>query len=143
LKDYVDAQYIANPTEAPQGWVRAVPTPGTWFPCNYIVFEGLTAANIIVEATTENGHGYDAGGATYRAPINAIQLAPSGSFPVAVPPGKMTVTLAAGNVTITWEGDGTLQFATAVTGPWTDIGPTKPYVVAVTGKAAFFRVKGQ
>jgi len=141
LKGYVDAQYIANPDENPQGWVQAVPTPGTWVPCNFIVFEGLTAKDIIVEATTENGHGYEDGGTTYRAPINAIQLAPKGSFVVTKPPGQITITLAAGQITITWEGDGTLQSATSVTGPWTNIGPTKPYVATVTGKAVFFRVK--
>ncbi len=142
LKDYVNAAYIANASEAPQGWVQVAPTAGSWAPGNFIVFSNLTASSIIVEATTENGHGYDAGGTTYRAPINAIQLAPKNSFITTQPPGKMTITLAAGSVTITWEGDGTLQSAPAVTGPWTDIGPAKPHTEAVSGAAKFFRVKG-
>jgi hypothetical protein len=41
---------------------------------DYLVFRSLTAANIRIEATTENGQGF---GGTPRAPLNAVQLVPS------------------------------------------------------------------
>ncbi|MBI4659700.1 MAG: Ig-like domain-containing protein [Verrucomicrobia bacterium] len=67
-----------------------------------------------------------------------------GDFKVAgAEPGKMTVALAAGKISISWEGDGTLQSATSVTGPWTDVGSTKPFSAGTTGQAMYFRVKGQ
>ncbi|MBI2948855.1 MAG: Ig-like domain-containing protein [Verrucomicrobia bacterium] len=58
-------------------------------------------------------------------------------------PGRLTVTWAKPNISITWEGDGTLQSAASVTGPWTDVGATKPYSTGATGQATYFRVKGQ
>jgi hypothetical protein len=54
----------------------------------------------------------------------------------------MTITLSAGRVTINWEGDGILQSATDLKGPWTDIGPTKPWTGPASAPVMFFRVKG-
>jgi len=44
---------------------------------NYIVFRGLTAPAIRVEASTVAPLGFAASGTTFRAPIDAIQLIPS------------------------------------------------------------------
>jgi hypothetical protein len=48
-----------------------------------------------------------------------------------------------GSLSLQWTGSGTLQTASAVNGPWTDVGgATSPYNVNTTlGVAAFFRVK--
>jgi hypothetical protein len=55
---------------------------------------------------------------------------------------KLTAVLAAGNLTITWTGGGTLQSAGVVTGPWADVGgKTSPATVTASGAASFFRVK--
>jgi hypothetical protein len=124
-KDYVKAP-TANPMAQNLG--------------NYLVFSGLDAPNIIVESSTATGLGF---GNNPRAPINAIQLVPAGSGVVVVPPGKMTITRTGATVTITWEGDGTLQSATNPKGPWTDIGPTKPWTDPATAPMMFYRVKGQ
>jgi hypothetical protein len=40
---------------------------------DYLVFRGLTASDILIEATTANGLGYDPNGGP-RAPVNAVQL---------------------------------------------------------------------
>jgi hypothetical protein len=58
-------------------------------------------------------------------------------------PGKMTVTRSQATLSINWEGDGTLQSAASVTGPWTDVGATKPYSTGATSQTMYFRVKGQ
>jgi hypothetical protein len=58
---------------------------------------------------------------------------------------KITAALAAGgNITLTWTGNGTLQSAPAVTGPWTNqAGKTSPATVPASLQAEFFRVSGQ
>ncbi len=69
LFDYVRAQ---SPTNA-MSYVE-VPTSGTdtnYVAGTYMVFSGLTAPAITVEATTAGGLGFSG---TPRAPINAIQL---------------------------------------------------------------------
>jgi len=46
------------------------------------------------------------------------------------------------SVELTWAGCGTLQSATAVTGPWTDVpGATSPYIAPIVGTAKFFRLE--
>ncbi len=134
LTDWVDAQSPANPTN----YVQAVPAAGTWAVGNYIVFKNLKANSIKVLASTENGHGFSG---TPRAGVNAIQLVPTGGGG-GTPPGKMTIALAAGSVTINWEGSGMLQSAATVSGPWTDVGTAKPYTTPATG-TMYYRVKGQ
>ncbi len=132
LTDWVHAQSPANPTN----YVQVVPQAGTWAAGNYMVFKNLSASSIKVLGSTANGHGFSG---TPRAGINAIQLVPTSGGPVTGP--KMTIALASGNVTINWEGSGTLQSATSVNGPWTDIGTAKPYTTAATGAAMYYRVK--
>jgi len=43
---------------------------------SFIVFSGLTASNILIEATTGRGLGW---GSPARAPVNAVQIVPAGS----------------------------------------------------------------
>lgn len=69
LKEYVRVQSPTNSStfiEAPID-----PSSTNHAVGNFMVFEGLTAPAIIVEATTASGYGF---GGTHRAPINAIQL---------------------------------------------------------------------
>jgi len=115
---YVDVQAPMDPTT----YVQAIPTPGSWAVGNYIVFGGMTASSITVEATTEGGHGF---GGTPRAPINAIQLiAPTTVVPV---PAITIAKNADGTITISWTNGGTLQAATSILGPWQDVTDTSPY----------------
>jgi hypothetical protein len=45
-------------------------------------------------------------------------------------------------LTFSWSGGGTLQSATSVSGPWTDLtSATSPYKAPVTGSALFLRIK--
>jgi len=76
LKGYVIAQCSVNPTNH-----VAVPVglpPGQSGTGTYIVFAGLSAPNIVVEATTAGGLGF--GTTAFRAPINAVQIVPSRPF---------------------------------------------------------------
>ena len=60
--------------------------------------------------------------------------------PIANEPGKLTVSAAAGKVTVTWD-KGTLQTATAMTGPWTDSTAPSPVSETVATGAKFYRTK--
>jgi hypothetical protein len=59
--------------------------------------------------------------------------------------GPLTATQQGGKVVITWTGSGTLQSATAVSGPWTDVTPPptgNSYSVAPTAQAQeFYRLR--
>jgi hypothetical protein len=66
-----------------------------------------------------------------------------GDFRATEDPGAMTIGMVGTNVTIDWQGDGVLQQADSVTGPYTDVeNPAKPYTTAPTGAAKFYRVRG-
>ncbi len=121
----------ANPTDHV---LLANPTPATPSYGTYVVFKGLSAANIKIEATTENGFGQSG---TPRAPINAVQLvAPSGLLNPVVNPligfdnqGRIVYK-------------GTLQSSPTVNGTYTDVpGATSPYTLNPTGAAGFFRTR--
>jgi hypothetical protein len=131
LKPYVLAKSGTNPsshTAVPQNLGAGVHGEGT-----YIVFTGLTAPAIKIEASTVAPQGTSG---TPRAPINAIQLVPS------APPAKPTLAVkkTATGIEVTYQG--TLQSAAAVNGPYTDVGgATSPYTSATTGAPKFFRAR--
>jgi hypothetical protein len=131
LKGYVLATSDVNPSafkEVPQDGAAGVRGVG-----NYIVFRGLKAPSITIEASTEGAQG---GGTPPRAPINAIQLTPS--TPLAAP--KLSVAKTAAGLDVTYEG--TLQSSATVNGTFTDVaGATSPYKTTATGTATFFRAK--
>jgi len=131
LSGYQVVTAPANPTTLSQV-VNA--TPGVASPGNYLVFKGLSAASIVIEATTENGFGQ---GGTPRAPINAVQLvAPSGLLAPKVNP---TIAFdAQGRIVF----EGTLQRSATFNGTYTDVsGATSPFTVNPTGDAGFFRTR--
>ncbi|MBI4658882.1 MAG: hypothetical protein HY735_08565 [Verrucomicrobia bacterium] len=132
LKDYVRAQSGANPTEYVK--VPVPPPTGTHGVGNYIVFSGLNAANITIEATTAGGFAF---GSTPRAPVNAVQLvAPASS----APPIKILAERTAAGLKLTFTG--TLQSADSVAGPWTDVaGATSPRDIPFSGAGKFYRSK--
>jgi hypothetical protein len=80
-----------------------------------------------------------------NATANSMQVAEVELLGRIVAPKFTTMTRNAdGSVTVTWKGGGTLQAATAVTGPWEDVvGATSPYTFspAITGPALFGRIK--
>lgn len=54
----------------------------------------------------------------------------------------LTATRNGSQVTVSWTGQGTLEAAPAVSGPWTTVaGAANPYTTTATGAALFFRVK--
>lgn len=128
LKGNVLAQSAVNPT----AHVQAIPTatePGTG---TYVLFSGLSAANIRVEASTADGFGF---GTTPRAPINAIQLV---APPSSAPAPSLSATRTATGLTITFSGR--LQSADQVNGPYTDVaGATSPTTIEATGAGKYYR----
>jgi hypothetical protein len=113
---------LANPT-------ALTPSYGT-----YVVFKGLSASSIIIEATTQNGLGQSG---TPRAPVNALQLvAPSGLL---VPQVNPTIAFdAQGRIVF----EGTLQTSPTFNGTYTDVsGATSPYTVNPANAAGFFRTR--
>jgi hypothetical protein len=131
LKPYVLAKSGTNPTaykEVPQNLGAGVHGEG-----NYIVFTGLKVPSIKIEATTVAPQ---ATSGTGRAPINAVQLVPSA--PAAKP--TLSVKRNAAGVEVTYQG--TLQSATTVNGPYTDVsGATSPYSSPTSGAPKYFRAR--
>gem|GEM_PF-758306 len=131
LKPYVLAKSPTNPssfTMVPQNLGAGVHGEG-----NYIVFTGLKAPGIKIEATSVAPQGTSG---TPRAPMNAIQLVPS------APPAKPTLAVrkVATGIEVTYQG--TLQSAAAVNGPYTDVsGATSPHTSATTGAPKFYRAR--
>lgn len=120
-----------NPTDHV---LLANPAPLTPSYGTYVVFKGLSAASINIEATTENGLGQSG---TPRAPVNAIQLvAPSGLLDPKVNP---TIAFdAQGRIVF----EGTLQTSPTFNGTYTDVsGATSPYTVNPANAAGFFRTR--
>jgi hypothetical protein len=138
IRDYVFGTSLTNPSgfqETPLSTDRANPGAGT-----HIVVRGLTAAGIILEATTANGLG---GGTPPRAPINAIQFVTPATEAETEPPppgGSASIARTASGASITYTG--TLESADSVLGPWTPVaGATSPYAVTISGAAKFYRAK--
>jgi hypothetical protein len=131
LKGYVLADCDVNPTsykEVPQNLAAGVHGVGS-----YVVFKGLKAAAITIEATTVAPQG---GGTPPRAPINAIQLVPAAPAVGSTIVAKKTAT----GIEITYQG--TLQSADTVTGAFTDVaGATSPYSTPTTAAQRYFRSK--
>jgi len=61
-------------------------------------------------------------------------------------PGPLNYARSGNGITITWPAgqSATLQSATSVAGPWTDVaGASSPYNAQTTGAGTFYRLKGQ
>jgi hypothetical protein len=131
LRGYVLATSDTNPTtykEVPQNLAPGVHGVGT-----YIVFRGLKAPAITLEATTAAPQG---GGNPPRAPINAVQLVPSPVLPT-TPPTLGIKSVPAG-IEITFSGK--LQSADTAGGTYTDVaGATSPYTVKPTDAQRYYR----
>ena len=120
--NYVQAPLSSNPE-----------APGVG---NYMVFSGLTASNIQVQATTANGLG---GSATPRAPMEAIQLVVS---PAAYgPPAGLAVSISVTPSGLVLTFTGTLQSADQISGPWTDVPGTSPMTITPSAGMKFYRVR--
>ncbi len=89
---------------------------------------GLWTRGLSVEEVTKV---YAAGKS--KQPITSVTLAPP-----AAQPGKLAVSIANGNVTVTWDG-GTLQTASAITGPWTDAAGNGTATESASGASKFYR----
>ncbi|MCL4176566.1 MAG: hypothetical protein KJ072_02310 [Verrucomicrobia bacterium] len=72
--------------------------------------------------------------------VDYLMLIPTGG---ALPPEFTSVVINAnGSITVTWEGDGVLEAAPSVTGPWDAIeGATSPFTLEPTEAMLFGRIK--
>jgi hypothetical protein len=107
---------------------------------NYIVFRGLTAASIQIEATTADGIGDAAlvrGITNPRAPITAVQLVGPGTGSGGTTP-TISISTVAGVTKITFTG--TLTSSTTANGTYTAVpGATSPYTVNTGTGSTFYR----
>lgn len=98
---------------------------------------GAGSDNIV----TLKGINYSAEGGGNWMGIDYVQF---GGLPE-IPPEFTEFTVSAGKLTLTWTGDGALEWAPSVDGPWTAISPTpsSPYTedVILTEKSRFYRLK--
>jgi hypothetical protein len=61
-------------------------------------------------------------------------------LPLAQPPLRLTIVRQQAGIAIGWSGQGTLEEANAVTGPWTPAtGASNPHVVQPTAAQKFYR----
>ena len=111
------------------------PTPLTPSEGNFVLFKGLSAKDVIIEGTTENGFGQSG---TPRAGINAIQfVSPSGLLDVVVVTPTISID-GTGKITFV----GKLQSAPSFTGPFTEVtGATSPITPDKSGDAKFYRTQ--
>ncbi len=132
LSDY---QVLIAPANLPSFEQVKNPTPQTASEGNFVLFKGLSAKDVIIEGTTENGFGQSG---TPRAGINAIQfVSPSGLLDVVVVTPTISID-GTGKITFV----GKLQSAPSITGPFTDVnGATSPLTPDNSGDAKFYRTQ--
>jgi hypothetical protein len=71
--------------------------------------------------------------ATHKAKLTVLEV---------VPQPTLNFSVSAGQITLTWEGNFTLERATAITGPWTDVSVTSGYQESLSSSATrFFRLR--
>lgn len=79
-------------------------------------------------------------GSTFAEFTNVVVAASAQDlgFPAVVPPGRLSIQ----NGQLSWTGDGTLQSAPAVSGPWTDkANQSNPQPLSTTNAAEFYRLR--
>ncbi|MCP5520311.1 MAG: hypothetical protein H7A46_02030 [Verrucomicrobiales bacterium] len=147
LADWRQVTTGTCPTEFVQA--PANTDPAVWEEGNFILFCGLQAQDIMIQAydgvnpATSVDLGTPAGG-TQRASVQAVQVV----FPATCQPpvqGDLEFTSIVknqdGSITIEWVGGGTLQAAPTVNGPWENVdGATSPFTFAPDGPALFGRL---
>jgi hypothetical protein len=90
--------------------------------------------------TFDNIHLRAGNGSAYDEFTNIVMAATAQGvgFAAAVPPGRLSIH----NGQLSWTGGGTLQYAPAVTGPWTNsANQANPQVLSITNTAQFFRLR--
>lgn len=72
---------------------------------------------------------------------NVLHIRNFGDVTLAVAP-KLSASISAGQLVVTWTGSGTLESASSVKGPWTAVaGATSGVKIAPSAAAAFYRVR--
>ncbi|MCP4743651.1 MAG: LamG domain-containing protein, partial [Actinomycetales bacterium] len=94
---------------------------------NYLVFSGLSAANIVVVGSTVDDPGI-------RAPINGVQLVAAAGGDA---PALSIANNGDGTVTVTFEGK--LQAAASVNGPWADVNESSPLTIEASEAMQYAR----
>ena len=56
-------------------------------------------------------------------------------------PAVLAISHSGGSVTISWDGDGQLETAASVNGPWAEISGSSPAAITAAGNQRFYRVK--
>jgi len=144
-------------------WERtfsAVPGGAAWTDIGLRVFDGTQTLRILCESPGPDGALASAlriakNGKTYGIPLVELDSpvatpirigTPSGLKAWAKPAATVVITAIRrngdGTVTVEWTGGGTLQSASNVLGPWSDIpGATSPFTFIASQPIAVFRVR--
>jgi hypothetical protein len=103
---------------------------------------GMCNSNFSLSVSPSSGSFFPSGTTYVTATAsNAAGLADKCVFPVTVNCVVMGVTQSNSNTAITWSGNGVLQRAAAVTGPWISLSNAiSPYRLSPTGNQGFFRI---
>lgn len=97
---------------------------------------------VLLTGSREQGITAHGAGIYDLSPMGAQMLLNAVDYMAETPPPRLNIGLEAGNVVIGWEGEGTLQSADAVAGPYTDVaGASSPYSTAPAGAAKFYRAR--
>jgi hypothetical protein len=94
--------------------------------------------------TFDNIHLRAGNGSAYDEFTNIVMAATAQGvgFAAAVQPGTLSIKSVGGNTQLSWTSIGTLQVASAVTGPWSDYGnQANPQTLSVTNSTQFFRLR--
>ena len=109
--------------------------------------------NALGQAIQEVNFANTAGYTSYRITFNTVRGATANSMQIGevellgvegagTVQTRLTITkTGASEVTISWNGGGTLEAAPTVLGSWSEVGAANPVTLPITGAARFFRVR--
>lgn len=96
---------------------------------------------VLLTGSREQGITSEGAGIYDLSPMGAQLFLNAVDYLAKTPPPMLTIGLDAGNVVIGWEGEGTLQEADAVTGPWTDVaGAANPFSTPADAAQKYYRL---
>ena len=92
------------------------------------------------EATAGNRYGVTTWGSVLANILKAEHYTLEAKDSKPPEPAVLAISQSAGSVTISWDGDGQLESASTVNGPWTPVSGASPAKITPAGDQGFYRV---
>jgi hypothetical protein len=92
------------------------------------------------EATAGNRYGVTTWGSVLANILKAEHYSLEAKDSKPPEPAVLAISQSAGSVTISWDGDGQLESASTVNGPWTPVSGASPAKITPAGDQGFYRV---